>query len=500
MTDTVKPTAAPTHPDYDETASELETIRICMDGSLAVKKSGYRLLPHPSQIDQSSKEQVMRYLEYKANAEYQNDGQATKRQMLGKMRIDDTEIEFPDALDYLVQNVDGDGLGLKDAIKYSIGEVQEMKWHFLVADFKGLSGVDLTQISLAEQMMLDPKAHVKQYSRDSLTNWAFRKINGTMQLSYLQFRELGTEFNPDTGLHTDVESYLILALDEDGNYYQQKKVYGSSGAGVGEKSYVTVSGMPLKWLPVAVVADEPMPSGALPKAMGFLHSIIDVSLQRYRMSARYKETQIANTPTKITKGWLQGDKELFSEINGRDSIMVGGYGINNMPNNVEMDVISASADMGDFHWDFERYDKLVAKLGGTNETGNAGALTATEAAIIAGNQNALLESLATSAENAWRRVVSYCGMFMGLWKPDAVESALEQITIDLPRDFAKSKLTVDEVRVLLEMRMQSTISEAELHRQIKNGGWLIADVDAMLAELDQQAPRMDLPEFTTPTS
>lgn len=500
MTDTAKPTTAPTHPDYDKTAKELEKIRICMDGSLAVKDAGYELLPHPSQIDQTSKEQVMRYIEYKANAEYQNDGQATKRQMLGKMRIDDTEIEFPDALNYLIQNVDGDGLGLKDAIKYSIGEVQEMGWHFLVSDFKGLSGVDLTQISLADQMMLDPKAYAKQYSRDSLTNWAFRKINGTMQLSYLQFRELGTEFNPDTGLHTDIESYLILALDEEGNYYQQKKVYGSSGAGVGEKSYVTVSGMPLKWLPIAVVAGEPMPSGSLPKAMGFLHSIIDVSLQRYRMSAKYKETQTANIPTKWTKGWRENDLELFRTINKRDYMVNGGYGTNNLPGDVEIGVSSASADMADFHWDFERYDKLVAKLGGTNETGNAGALTATEAAIIAGNQNALLESLATSAENAWRRIVSYCGMFMGLWKPDAVESALEQITIDLPRDFAKSKLTVDEVRVLLEMRMKSTISEAELHRQIKNGGWMIADVDAMLAELEQQAPRMDLPEFTTPTS
>lgn len=488
-----KPTTAPTHPEYDFVRSELDTIRVCMQGSLAVKKARYKLLPHPSQADKTSDIQVARYADYIANAEYKNDAASTKRMMIGKMRLDDMKVELPEQLEYLEQNVDGDSLSLSDAVKNAIGETMEMKTHFLVADFQGLSDVDLTQISLAEQNELKPAAYIKQYSRDSLTNWAFRTVNGSNQISYLQFREVGTQFDADSGTHKAIESYLILALDEDGNYYQQKKVYGGDGDQEGERNYLLVNGKALKYIPVAIVSDEPLKAGCLPLGMGFLHPIIELSLQRYRMSAKYKETQWANIPTRWTKGWQQGDLDIFKEINQRDYMATGGASTNNLPNNVEMGVSSASADMGDFHWDFERYDKEVAKLGGTNESGNASNMTATESEFIAANQNALLESLAMSAEQAWKRAIAYCGVFMGVWDADAAIENLEEIIIDLPRDFAKSKLTVDEVRVLIELRMQSSISEAEFHRQLKNGGWIISEVEAMMEEMENEAPRMALP-------
>lgn len=487
-----KITTAPTHPEYDFVADALEDIRICMQGSLAVKKSTYRLLPHPSQIETSTPEQIARYLEYIANAEYKNDGAETKRQMIGKMRLDDTQYELPDSLQYLEQNVDGDSLTLSDCIKNAIGESLEMKVCFLVSDFQGLSDVDLTELSLAEQNELNPRAYIKTYTRDSLTNWSFKTINGVRQLSYMQFRELGTEFDPESGQHTDVESYLILALDDDGNYYQQKKVYGAKGKSEGERNYVSVRGAPLKYIPVSIVSDEPLKSGMLPLGMGFLYPVIQVSLQRYRMSAKYKETQSANIPTRWSKGWQQGDLDIFKEVNQRDYQVTGGYGSNNYPNGVEVGVSSASADMGDFHWDFERYDKEVAALGGNNENGKASNMTATESSRISNNENALLESLAMSAEQAIRRAIAYCGVFMGTIPADNISDSLENITVDLPRDFAKPKLTVEEVRALTELRMQGAISLEEMHKQLKNGGWIISEVDEMLLEMENEGPRLNL--------
>lgn len=490
-----QPTTAPTHPEYDFVYKELEKIRICMQGSLSVKKAGYFLLPHPSQIDPNSPEQQLRYVKYKADAEYKNDAGETERQLLGKMRIDDTKLEAPEPLEYLINDSDGNGLSLLDSIKLACGEVMIMKWHFFVSDFEGLSDVDLTSISLAEQKELNPRAYTKHYTRDSLTNWHFSTINGRTQLSFLQFREVGTEFDQDSGQHNDIESYLILALDEDGNYYQQKKVYGAKGQNVGERNYITVKGKPLKYIPVSMTCDEPMQNGRLPVGMGFLHPIIDISLSRYRMSATYKETQAANVPTKWTKGWQNGDLDLFKEINSRDYMITGGYGTNNLPGDVEVGVSSASADMTDFHWDFDRYDKEVAKLGGTNASGNMANMTATESEHIAANQNALLESLAMSAEQAIKQQIVYCGVFMGVY--DAVDPMknIDDVIVDLPRDFAKSKLSVEEVRTLIELRMQRAISENEFHKQLKNGGWMISDVEDMIADMENEAPRMTLPDI-----
>lgn len=503
----VRPELVFTHPEFNFVRKELHKVRVAVEGSLAVKAERYTYLPHPSQVETTSPEQRQRYTSFLADAEYRNDAQATKRQLLGKMDVKNSTIELPEALAYLEDNVDGDGQTLQGAMEYANGEALEMKWHFLVADYAGLSDVEIDQVSIADIEEANPRAQVKQYSRDALVNWSFKRVDGIMQLSYLEFRELGTEFDYNSGVHTDVYSYLVLALDNEGNYYQQKKVYGGevtrddviedeqeeNSRFSGERNYVTVNGQSLRFIPVAIVSDEELPTNCLPRDMSFLHEIVEISLQRYRMSARYKETQTANIPTKWTKGWRPGDKEIFEDVNQRDHISVGGYGINNLPNDVEMGISSASADMSDFQWDFQRYDTEVAKLGGTNESGDRGNLTATEAEIIANNINALLNSLATSSETAWQRMMYYCGVFEGVFNIDGFEQAMEQIRIETPRDFAKSRLSVEEVRAYIELWLNGIVTRETLLKQVKNGGWLEEELDVLVAARAEQGDNGDLP-------
>jgi hypothetical protein len=282
-------------------------------------------------------------------------------------------------------------------------------------------------------------------------------------------------------------------LDQKGHYYQQKIIEAAGGIQQGAPSWVSVGGSPMTWIPAQFVCDTSMPIGRLPMEYGFIHPICDIALHRYRVSAVYKETQRALVPTKWTKGWSEGDFELFKTINGRDYQITGGYGCNNYPGEVEVGVLSVEADMGDFHWYFDEAGKKIERLGG-DRTQSATNMTATEAQIVANEQNALLESLASNAEKAWKRAISYCAMFEGLWVSDAVESSLDQITLTLPRNFAEPKLAVEEVRVLMEMRMNRDISQDEFHRQIKAGGWLIADVEQLMAEMENEGPRLPLPK------
>ncbi|HAD31533.1 MAG: hypothetical protein CL578_22430 [Alteromonadaceae bacterium] len=474
------------HPDYTVGINELTKVRDCLEGSPEIKRKGYRYLPHPSQIDTESNEQKLRYKEYIAGAEFEPYPEQTRRTLLGKMRIGNTTVELPDRISYLEQNVDGDGMSLKGAVEFAASNVLSMKWHVLVADYQGLSDVDLNAISIADLEAQNPRSSIKQYTRENVVNWHFDRINGAMQLRFIMLLERGTEFNQDSFMHQNVESFLVLALDENGDYYQQKIVYGTDGKQEGERSYVTVNGSPLKWLPVSIVADEEMSHGIFSRGMGFLHPICDATLHRYRVSAVYKETQRSLVPTKFTKGWKTIDKDIFKEINGRDYQVTGGYGVNNYPNSVEVGVLSAEANMDDFHWYFTESDKRIRMLGGTSD--KAGAMTATEAEIAAADQNALLETVADNSENSWKRAISYCAMFEGVWQPEAVESSLDQITLDLPRDFASPRLTTDEVRTLIELKMNGDISQPELHRQLENGGWLISDVDSMMQEMENQGP------------
>lgn len=480
--------SAEMHPDYHEMVTEITKVRDCIEGAARVKRERYTYLPHPSQIDQTSREQIARYNEYLAGAEYEGSPDRTRRSLLGKMRLSDTEIETPDRTGYLAQDADGDGLSMIGAIESTISQVMQMKFHLLVADYQGLSDVDLLSLSLADVEQLNPRAAIKQYSRENIVNWSFARVNGVMQLSWVMLLEHGYKFNEATYEHDPVESYLILALDENGDYYQQKIVYdASAGKSEGEREYLTVSGQRLKWLPIVVVADEQIQASKLPKALGFLSAVCDAELHRYRVSAVYKEVQRNLAPTTYTSGWKSGDIEVFKEANGgRTYISTGAGAVNNMPEGVTTDIVSASMEMDDFHWYFTESAKKIRQLGGNSDSQTD--KTATEANINAQEQNALLNTIADNVEAGFARAISYCAMFEGLWSPDDVEKNLDQITVSLPRDFASPRLTVDEIRALIEMRMQRLVSKDEFYRQIKNGGWMIEEVEQMIEELDNEEP------------
>lgn len=480
---------ATVHDDYALLLPEMEKVRDCSEGSQAVKRKNYTYLPHPSQINKTSPEQQQRYIEYKNGAEFPDYVASTKKTLLGKMRVNSSSIELPDSIEYLTEDSDGDGMSAYSAMEHSCGEVLEVKYHFLVADYQGLTDVDTSSVSIADIERINPRATIKQYSRESLINWHASRINGKMQFDYLEFIEHGTEFDKATGTSTEVQSCLILALDADGNYYQQKRVYGKDGVQDGEPSPVLVGGLPLKWLPISIATDEPMPAGVLSKKLGFLHQLSDLAIHSYNTSAVYKETIRAMVPTKHTSGWKDGDFDLFKQINGdRDYAITGGYGINNYPEGIETGVTSCAAELGGIQWALDRNDKQAASLSG--ESDSMVQMSATEAAIVAAEQNALLESLASGVEQAWAMQFLYCGMFEGLWSQDDIEANMDQITVSIPRSFSKPKLSVDEVRTVMELQSGNHISRKELIRQLEQGCWLLADAEEMMKEIEEQAPNI----------
>jgi len=290
----------------------------------------------------------------------------------------------------------------------------------------------------------------------------------------------------ETGNREEVESYLILALDTNGNYYQQKVVKGVHG----ERDYVTVGGSPLTWIPAEIVADEELPVGALPRGMGMLFPIAEAALYRYRVSADYKEAMSFMVPTTFTRGWQPSDMDTFEQINGRRYIQFGSGAANNLPGEVDVKIESANTQLEGFERYFDANSDKVRALGGVMKDKPQTQRTATEADIDASEQNALLNTVADSLEHAYKRVISYCAMFEGLWSPDEVENRLDDIVLNLPRDFASPKLSVEEVKQLGEMFDRGVRTREQLVKALAAGGWDIQDAEQTLEELEQEAPRV----------
>lgn len=483
------------HSDYANTLAQVTETRDAVMGEWRIKSKKYEYLKHPSQVDQTSPEQQARYDCYIHGAEFPGDTELTLNSMVGKMRLGNAVIKVPDPVAYLLEDSDGDGLPMTGAIEYVARDIPQAKFSIAVADYKGLTEVPQGAVSIADVEAANPRAVIKHYARESMANWAFGTRNGINQLIYAEFEEKGTKIDIETGKHEEVVPSLILALDEEGNYYQQKKTDNpdSGEATVGDPSYVSVNGQPLKFIPIAFIADSAMPTGSIPQEFGYLSPIAKLCIKRYQVSADYKETMEANKPTKTTSGWTDGDMDIFKEVNGgRDYIAVGGYAVNNLPRDVKMDISSPNADLGYFEKYFETAEKRTEKLGGVSVSDTR--MTATEADIVAADQNSRLESIASNIEAGFERLISYCMMFEGKTDQDKVMDYGDTIKVTLPRDFAKPKLSVEEVKVMIELVDKGYWSKDTLMNRLKEGGWTEKDVDTLLKEIEGQEPQLDLPE------
>lgn len=474
---------------YHENVSRMQDkvieTRAALAGEFFVKELRTTLLPHPSSVDSTSADAQERYNIYLSNAEYDGYPAQTLESLIGRMKFDSATIELPEKISYLIESADGDGLSLQGMMQNSAAEILPLKWQCLVADYQGLSDVNIEDISLEEVKRLNPRSTIKAYSRENVVNWHFERVSGALQLVYLLLREIGSTFDSVNGLRSKVESFLILGIDENGNYYQQKIVRGiDSGLETGELSYVTVNKAPLKWIPAIFASDKELAAGKLPLELGYLSPICDLALARYRMSAEYKETMRNMPPTTYVFGANTNYQEDFQKANGRTFIMTGSGSVNVLPDGCTVQIVGGSMTTSDYLKDFEKNEKSAMALGAVIHKVDGTQKTAEEIATVASEQNARLVSLANSLEQCYRRLCLYCGMFEGLWPADAIESNLDNVAIKLTREFAKAKLSAQDRDAIRNDYLAGIIPKSEALAQLDAAGVLIEDAQMLLDMAD----------------
>lgn len=483
------------HPESAFIIPHIDIVRACIKGSIFVKRMP-ELLPHPSQIDTSSEAQQARYQMYLAGAEYDNFPRTTMLSMLGKMKIEDMSFDLPDKLEYLEEDADGDNTSLKGMIDACARNVLQAKWHVLLADYNGMSDLDLESTSTAQLEEANPRASIKQYRRENVVDWHFARRHGRMQLDYLILKEVGEEFAPSSVGRTQIDSYLILGIDDIG-YYQAKIVNVIEGEyQTGEKNYPKINGKPLQFIPAEVVCDEEFTSGAMPQELGYLSLLTDLALSRYRVSADYKEALESLKPTVNVFGINSSEWEQFKGTNGRDYIASGAYTPNIWSNeSAKMELMESSQSLEQFEKYFERNEKKVRALGGVFETDKTGMRTATEVINEAEGQSAILAPTVGSIEAGLRRMVLYCGMFEGVWAKDNLVDNIDKFELYLPRDFAVRKLSVEEAKELREQYLAGLLPKEELYKVLEIGGWTISSADELIA---MSVDNSDMPKPNAP--
>lgn len=471
------------HPESALMLPEIVKIRDCVKGSPFVKAKNELYLPHPSALDTTSPEAILRYNQYKANAQFQGIPKQTLRTWVGKIDPEKTQVELPERISYLQGDVDGDGLKLRNAISQTLSNILAVKWHVLVADYQGLSDVDLKSLSRADLAAIKPRATVKQYTRENVIYWHFDRVNGKMQLAYIMLLETGLEFDTSKLKNDVIESYLILALDENGDYYQQKIVRSTGGLQEGDRSPVKVGGSALKWLPVSIVIDEPMQSGTMPMEMGYLSPIVDLTLHNYVISADKMETLNAGKPTLNYYGVDENAWEQFQTVNGR-SYVATGLAVNLWSKEVTAEYVSAQNDITGYTETMRANDDEMRSLGASFPTDSDADKTATEIEADSAEQAARLTVAAQCVEDSWRFMLLCCGMFEGLWPQESIEQNLDQVVLTLNKEFSKREMSPQKAQQILAAVSSGVITKNQGLKSWVQGGWAPDDYDTMVAEMD----------------
>jgi len=470
-----------------EMMPEILKIRTVIKGSPFIKAAKHEYLPSPNDVDKTSNQAVTQYNKYLAGAEFDEYTGQTSTSMIGKLNLDDFTPELDPSIDYLVANVDGDGCTLKGLTESLATNVLAVKWHIAAVDYQGLQGVALEDVSVADAEALNPRSSIKQYARESVVKAYFATINGRKQLSFIMLLEVGEKFDQENYQTTCVKSYLILALDENGNYYQQKVVQDDEGGLTeGERDHVMINKQHLKFIPLEIVSDENI-CHELPAELGFLNPIADICLHRYNVSADYKQALRKFIPTTHVFGMNDNDVEAFEKANGRAYCAIGQ--INLWPT-ADIRVETSSTD-GSLE-SFETYDlsskAKIRSIGGTVPEYSTGDTSATEAAINSNEQNSVLNPLVSGIESSVKSLIAYCAMFEGLTTQENVNEYAADVNFDMPRDFTKIPPDVEAGRFVIEMINSRLMTVEQATKKLIAMGWHEGEVEEILRDIENIEP------------
>jgi hypothetical protein len=469
-----------THPNYALTIASVQLVRDALEGEPVIKSPLKLLtyLPNTVSVSIPKKEREAIYELYAMRAEYDNIPANTLESLIGAITRQKNTYEGIDRM--LLDDVDGDGLSMDELIKITCSELLAVRYCGFLAEHTDLAslGFDTNRLLIDTAKKLNLRPSIKQYARESIVNWDFKRINGVLQLAYVVLKE--QERVALTGsLETEnITSYLLLALDENGDYFQQRyteNTIANGGKTWSDKVFPTSTTGMFKYIPFEFCKLGDYPKGVIPKDCGYIYRIATKAVYRYQINADMKQVLWYNgAPITYSTGWDSQSFEQYKEMTGLDYIDSSPAAHIPLPTGSTVGQLDWKAETSAYFVYLDKNAREIEALGGIFDTERqSGDETATGRAIDAAEETGVLSNLLTNVEKTLTRMVQYASMFRG------VEST-PKITIN--REFTAMKLSPQERGAITNERDAGLITDQEALRQLKRGGALVGSVEDIINE------------------
>ena len=451
------------NPEYETYIPVWKKTRDAVRGSVAVKdkRQDYLPVPDSESNDDSVGSQSMRYRQYLKRALFTNFTGRTKNALVGAAFRKMPVLEIPTALDYLLADATGDGLGLIQMAKDALSNLLETGRSFLLVDYPQAED----GLSAEEVALLDLKASIIPFTAEQVINWRTDAVRGRKLLTLCviaeDYKDGGDEFAHDTDTQ-----YRVLRLREDG-YTQQlyrdgvpfteefypKRADGSAwdvipGVFVGSKNND------------ATVDDAP------------LSDIADVNIAHYRNSADYEESCfLTGQPTLFITHSLSMEQWFEYNPNGiklgsRAGHVLGEAGgatlVQADPNNLVLEAMKAK-------------EAAMVAIGARIVTDRGGNETAEGARIRFASENSVLGDIVHNLSQAIEQCLVWCGEFMGVG--DLAE-------FEINREFYDKSVDPQLLMSMVTLLDRQIISNQDIFDRLKAGG--IIDADRQLEDIQEE--------------
>ena len=377
-------------------------------------------------------------------------------------------IELPDELEYLTLDATGDGRGLEQLAKQVLNEVMITGRAGLLTDYPRNEG----GVSIKDTENL--KARLILYKAENIINWDTKKVGSDTVINWIVLYEPTLEHPEDDPFEWElVDKYRLLALDKDGNYYQQ--VYDKDGDLLDVVFPTDLNGNNLRQIPFCFVGSEDN-NEEIDKAP--LYDIAMVNIGHYRNSADFEEAVfVVGQPTIFVSGsWgVEEFREALPEginFGSRAGYFLGENGnaqlVQANPNQLASEAMKSK-------------EKQIAAVGARIIAPPGGRETAEAARLRYSSQNSSLHTIVLNIDLAIVKSLGYCTIYMG-GDPLTVEFELNRRFYDETADpnlIAQSIMLFD----------RGLLSREEVRDELKQKNML--DVNKSIEELDEELADTD---------
>ena len=439
------------HPDYDKQTKNWGLVRAIIDNDATdlIRK-----------VDENDDE---RNKQYRRGAILTNFTALTKEGLQGLVFRRAPKINLPQNLDYLRRDATGDDRGLEQFSKEILGEVLTTGRIGLLVDYpRNLGGVSIRD---TEQL----RAKILSYRAENIINWEVKRVNNEDVIQWVVLHEPTLVHPENDRFKWELEDrYRLLALDDEGFYYQQmfdknlepeEVIYpqGNIGQYLDRIPFVFCG-----------AADN---NAAVDKSP--LYDIALINLGHYRNSADFEEAVfVVGQPTIFVSGsWgVEEFREALPngiKFGSRAGYFLGENGnatlVQANPNQLAQEAMRSKEKQAAFIG-----ARLIAEAGGRE--------TAEAARLRYSSQNSALHTIVLNIDLAIIKCIEFCTWFMG--------GNTEEIEFVLNRQFYDESADPQVIAQSIMLYDRGLMSREEIRDDLKQKN--VLDINKTIEELEEE--------------